>query len=72
MWGIRVEVQVYKRELHTHIHIDYIRVEFLSCINIYIYIYISFVSQKLMQCTLSSGVKARICVKTQELFRPPN
>ena len=34
LWGVgvRVEVQVFKRELHTHIHLDYVRVEFLSCI----------------------------------------
>ena len=38
--GIRVGVQVSKRGLYTHIHLDYTRVEFLSCIKIYIYIYI--------------------------------
>ena len=30
---VRTGVQVSKRELHTHIHLDYVRVEFLSCIN---------------------------------------
>ena len=30
--GVRAEVQVSRRELHTHIHIDYVRVEFISCI----------------------------------------
>ena len=28
-----------RRKLYTHVHLDYIRIEFLSCINIYIYIY---------------------------------
>ena len=32
VWGINVEVQVSMRELYTHIHLDWIRVEFLSCI----------------------------------------
>ena len=32
----RTEVQVFKRELYTHIHLDYARVEFLSCIKIII------------------------------------
>ena len=43
-------VQFFKRELHTYIHLDYVRVEFLFCIKkkksmhmfvklIYIYIY---------------------------------
>ena len=36
--GVRAEVQVCRRELHTHIHLDYARIEFLSCIYIYIYI----------------------------------
>ena len=26
-------IQVFKREFHTHIYLNYIRVEFLSCIN---------------------------------------
>ena len=30
--GVRVEVQVSKREFHTHIHLDLVRVKFLSCI----------------------------------------
>ena len=30
--GVRTEVQVSRREFHTHIHLDYVRVEFLSCI----------------------------------------
>ena len=30
--GARAEVQVSKREFHTHIHLDYVRVEILSCI----------------------------------------
>ena len=29
----RVGVQVFMRELHTHIHLDHSRVEFLYCIN---------------------------------------
>ena len=28
----RVGVQVSRRKFHTHIHLDYTRVEFLSCI----------------------------------------
>ena len=32
MWGVRAGVQVSRRELHTYIHLDYVRVEFLSCI----------------------------------------
>ena len=31
MWEARAEVQVSSREFHTHIHLDYARVEFLSC-----------------------------------------
>ena len=30
MWGVRVGIQVFKRELHTHIHLDYAKVEILS------------------------------------------
>ena len=30
--GIRAGVQVSKREFHTHIHLDYVRVKFLYCI----------------------------------------
>ena len=32
VWGVRVKVQVSKREFHIHIPLDYARVEFLSCI----------------------------------------
>ena len=32
VWGTRVGVQVSKRELHTHIHLDYSRVKFISYI----------------------------------------
>ena len=32
VWGVRVGVQVSKKEFHIHIHLDYDRVEFLSCI----------------------------------------
>ena len=32
VWGIRTEVQVFMRKLHTHIHLDYVKVEILSCI----------------------------------------
>ena len=46
MWGVRAEIQVSKRELHTHIQLDYAKVETLSCIKkkkkihqIYIYIF---------------------------------
>ena len=39
----RGRVQVFRREFHTHIHLDQIKIEILSCIkkkkNIYIYIY---------------------------------
>ena len=27
-------VQIFKREFHIHIHLDYARIEFLSCIKI--------------------------------------
>ena len=30
VWGVRVGVQVSKREIYTHIHLDYIKVEILS------------------------------------------
>ena len=32
VWSVRAGVQVSKRELYTHIHLDYVRVEILSCI----------------------------------------
>ena len=32
VWGVRAGIQVSRRELHTHIHLDYVRVEILSCI----------------------------------------
>ena len=32
MWGVRVRVQVSKREFHTHIYLNYVRIEFLSYI----------------------------------------
>ena len=32
MWGARAGVQVSRRELHTHIHLDKVKVEILSCI----------------------------------------
>ena len=32
VWGVRVEVQVSRREFHIHIHLDWDRVEILSCI----------------------------------------
>ena len=42
-WGVRVEVQVFKKELHTHIYLD--RAEFLFCVCVCvcvcIYIYIT-------------------------------
>ena len=28
MWGVRVGVQVSRRELHTHIQLEYVRIEF--------------------------------------------
>ena len=31
VWEARARVQVSMRELHTHIHLDYVRVEILSC-----------------------------------------
>ena len=33
MWGVRARVQVYRRGLYTYIHLDYVRIKFLSCIN---------------------------------------
>ena len=43
LWGVEDKgwVQVSRREFHTHIHLDYTRVEFLS----YIYIYIKLCSK---------------------------
>ena len=32
VWGVRVGIQVFRKEFHTYIHLNYIRVEFLSCI----------------------------------------
>ena len=32
VWEARVEIQVSRREFHTHIHLDYVKVKFLSCI----------------------------------------
>ena len=32
VWGVRAEIQVFKRKLHIQIHLDYARVEILSCI----------------------------------------
>ena len=31
MYGARVEVQVFRKGLHTHIQLDYVIIEFLSC-----------------------------------------
>ena len=28
VWGVRVEIQASKKEFHTHIHLNYIRVKF--------------------------------------------
>jgi len=36
VWKARVRIQVFRGELHTHIHLDYTTIEFLSCIYIYI------------------------------------
>ena len=33
VWGARTEIQISKRELHTHIHLDYVRIEILYCKN---------------------------------------
>ena len=30
VWGAKVRIQVFKREFHTHIHLKWIRLEFLS------------------------------------------
>ena len=32
VWGARAEIQVSRKELYTHINLDLVRVEFLSCI----------------------------------------
>ena len=32
VWGARAGVRVSRRELYTHIYLDYVRVEILSCI----------------------------------------
>ena len=37
IWGVRVGVQVSRKELHTHIHLNQARLEFLFYIYIYIY-----------------------------------
>ena len=31
VWGVRAEVQALRKELYTHIHLDYVRVEILFC-----------------------------------------
>ena len=31
MWGAKLGVQVSRMKLHIHIHLDYVRVKFLSC-----------------------------------------
>ena len=31
VWGERAEVQVFRREFYTHIHLDQVRVEILFC-----------------------------------------
>ena len=31
VWGAKVEVEVPQRDLHTHIHLDYVRVKFIYC-----------------------------------------
>ena len=31
--GVKVWVQVFNREFHTHIHLDQVRIEIISCIN---------------------------------------
>ena len=31
--GARTEIQVSRRKTYTHIHLDYVRIEFLSYIN---------------------------------------
>ena len=33
MWGPRAEIQLSRREFHTHIYLDYTKVKILSCIN---------------------------------------
>ena len=35
VWGVMIEIQVFRKKFHTHIHLDYVRVEFLSCIIYY-------------------------------------
>ena len=32
VWGVKAGVQVFRREFHTYIHLDYIRVEIISSI----------------------------------------
>ena len=31
VWGARVRVQVFRKEFYTHIHLNYAKLEFLSC-----------------------------------------
>ena len=32
LWGVRAEIQIFRKEFHTHIHLDYVNIEILSCI----------------------------------------
>ena len=32
VWEVKTGVQVFRKELHTHIYVNYAKVEFLSCI----------------------------------------
>ena len=32
VWDAKDGIQISRNELHTHIHLDYVRVEFLFCI----------------------------------------
>ena len=31
VWGARAGIQIFRRKLYTHIHLNYVRIEFLSC-----------------------------------------
>ena len=61
MWEVRAGVQVFRRELHTNIHLDQVRVEFLSYIKIKIKIDLSkyilnkkiLISKSYLKCNLN-------------------
>ena len=45
MCGVRIGIQVSRREFYIHIYLDYVRVEILFFIQKYIYIYIYIINE---------------------------